>query len=937
MLLEREPELARIDTALASWREGLGGVVLVEGPPGIGKTRLLAAASERAATDGVLRLSARGGELERDFAFGLARQLFEPALLELHGDARAEVLAGAAALASPVVGFGDDAALTGDRRFAVTHGLYWLCANLAARTPLVLEVDDVQWADEPSVRWLAYLTRRLSDLPVIVLLTARIGDRGPAADGLDAIAGEPVTALVAPRPLSVRAAAEVIAAVTGSPPADSVASAVHERSAGNPFVLRELAAAISHAGLEAGDDDAAADIAGVLPPTVARTVSARLNRLGEHATALARAVAVLGSSDVQLVDAARLAELAERTAADALDELVAAGLLLNGSPLRFAHPLMREAIYDEIPTGRRLYEHRRAAEVLQARLTPERIAVHLLMCEPQGDAESVAVLRQCGERALRRGAPHAAARYLRRALDEGPPEEMRVGVLRELGVAEGRLGDADAIGHLEEAFELARTPLDLTTAASELAIALGAHGRMAEAVAALEHGVDALSDRDRELRLRLEGELGAIGQLALAATPRVSERLRTVAPGLAGDTPGERLVLASFAHLRSNELAPAAELSELASRALSDGLLLTEQTADSAVFYLLMYVFYRAERGDVAEHWLGVALEEARARGSMLGMSIALAVRSQLRWLRGDLENAAADAQTALDAQSESGWGGAQPLAVAVRAECLLEQGETARALALYSESGLDGVLPELQMFRWAQATRGRVRLAAGHYEQGIADLLDCRRQDMGRRADIALAWRTDVALALAVKEPERATQLAAEHVALARAGGDERAIGMGLRTRALLSPGDEAQALLAEAVAVLEGSAAHLEHARALVDLGGVVRRNGQRGDAREHLRAGYELARQCGSALLAERARTELAASGVRMRRAALTGRDALTPSERRVAEMAAKGMSNPEIAQALFVTRKTVEMHLGHVYRKLEVNGREELPVHLEPVPA
>jgi len=937
MLLERERELARIDETLAPWRAGAGGVVLVQGPAGIGKTRLLAAAAERADGDDVLRLTARGGELERDFAFGVARQLFEPVLLELGAGVRAEMLTGAAAHAGPVVGFGDDAGVTGDRRFAVTHGLYWLCANLAARGPLVLEVDDVHWADEPSVRWLAYLTRRLADLPVITLLTARMDDRGPAAEGLDAIAAEPVTRVIEPRPLSVRAAASVIESVTGSAPAQDITTVVHERSAGNPFVLYELAVAMLHSGVAASDPGSARRIAGVLPESVARTVTARLQRLAPPAIALARAIAVLGS-DVQLVDAARLAELTGRAAADALDELVAAGLVLAGTPLRFAHPLTREAIYEEIPTGKRLYEHRRAAEVLQARLAPERIAVHLLMCEPQGDPESVAVLRQCAQRAMRHGAPQAAARYLRRALEEQPPPELRCAVLREAGIAEARLGSGEAVTHLEEAFTLAGTPTEVASAASELAVAYGALARLPEAVAALERGIDALSERDRELRLRLEGELGAIGQLALAATPRVAERLRSVAPGLTGATAGERLVLASFAHLRSNELAPADELFDLASRALSDGLLLNEQTADSPIFYQLMYVFYRAERFDVAEHWLGVALDEARTRGSVLGMSIALTVRSQLRWLRGELADAASDAQTALDAQIENGWGAAMPLAIAVRADCLLEDGDVDRALELFATPGMDGVLPELQMFRWAQATRGRVRLAAGRQEEGIADLLDCQRQGMGRRATLALAWRTDVALALAAAgDSERARELAEEHVALAREGDETRALGVGLRVLGLLSDGDEAQALLTQAVALLEGSSARLEYARALVDLGGVVRRAGQRGDAREHLRAGYELARGCGSTVLADRAATELAASGVRLRRAALSGRDALTPSERRVAEMAAKGMSNPEIAQALFVTRKTVEMHLGRVYRKLDVHGREELPVHLDAVPA
>ncbi len=439
MLLERAPELAQLDVTLGAMRDGIGGAVLIQGPAGIGKTRLLSVAAERAAEGGALRLSARGGELERDFAFGVARQLLEPALLERSQGQRAALLTGAAALAAPLLGVGaaPAAPLREDRLFAVTHGLYWLCANLAATQPLVIEVDDAQWADEPSLSWLLYLARRLSDLPILLLGAARTEDAAAMSPPLAALAAEPATTVIAPRPLSVDATAAVIADVTGVQPEPEAAAAVHERSAGIPFVVHELAVAIAQSGVSPDAPGAAERIAHVLPENVARSVIHRLSRRSEDAIALARAVAVLGTG-VQLVDAARLAELGERTAADALDELIAAGLLARDAPLRFAHPLTREAIYEEMPVGQRLLEHRRAARVLQARIEPERIAAHLLECEPGGDPESVALLRQCAERALGRGAPQAAVRYLQRALEEAPDAEVRGQLLCELGAAEAR-------------------------------------------------------------------------------------------------------------------------------------------------------------------------------------------------------------------------------------------------------------------------------------------------------------------------------------------------------------------------------------------------------------------------------------------------------------------------------------------------------------------
>src|SRR3984957_13899661 len=168
LLLERESELAALDSALVA----MGGLVLVRGAPGIGKSRLVAEAGERASRTGRSVLRGRGGELERDFAFGVVRQLFGLALSELSAADRSAALAGAAALAGPAVGLDEDrgGVASGDRLFAVMHGLYWLCANLASRRPLLLAVDDAQWADEQSLRWLAYLARRLADVPVLVVL-----------------------------------------------------------------------------------------------------------------------------------------------------------------------------------------------------------------------------------------------------------------------------------------------------------------------------------------------------------------------------------------------------------------------------------------------------------------------------------------------------------------------------------------------------------------------------------------------------------------------------------------------------------------------------------------------------------------------------------------------------------------------------------------------
>jgi DNA-binding CsgD family transcriptional regulator len=191
-------------------------------------------------------------------------------------------------------------------------------------------------------------------------------------------------------------------------------------------------------------------------------------------------------------------------------------------------------------------------------------------------------------------------------------------------------------------------------------------------------------------------------------------------------------------------------------------------------------------------------------------------------------------------------------------------------------------------------------------------------------------AWRSLAALEHhALGETQEAVALAQEEVELARAWGAPRTLGRALRILGLVRGGDDGIALIREAVAVLEPSPARLEHAYALADLGAALRRGNRRAEAREHLRQALELAQRSGAILLAEAAHEELIATGARPRRIIQSGADALTPSERRIAAMAAEGLSNREIAQALFVTLRTVEMHLSNAFRKLDISSRTQLP--------
>jgi len=263
-------------------------------------------------------------------------------------------------------------------------------------------------------------------------------------------------------------------------------------------------------------------------------------------------------------------------------------------------------------------------------------------------------------------------------------------------------------------------------------------------------------------------------------------------------------------------------------------------------------------------------------------------------------------------------------------ANVLLDRGELQEARRL-----LDTVPVGEQRHAGAQLAivqvRGRVQLEAGAPDAALEEfrMVGAAMDALGIRNPAGLPWRSQAALALSrLGRPEEATELAREELRLARQWGAPRPIGIALRALGQAQGGRRGEAQLRHAVAVLESSGAQLEYARALIDLGGMLRRANRRGDAREPLLRGLELAHRAGAAGLVKHAQDELAAAGARPRTLALTGVEALTPSERRVARMAAEGMANKEIAQALFVTVKAVEVHLSSVYRKLQIKSRTQL---------
>jgi DNA-binding CsgD family transcriptional regulator len=927
-LLEREEEIEQFRVALAEIDSGSGGAISIPAGAGLGKTRLLREFRRSAGEAGLNVLSARATELERDFPFAMVRQLFESQLADLRPEQHSEIFEGAHA-ARGALGLRASAEGTDDP-FAVLHGLYWVTAALAEQSPLLLAIDDMHWADSGSLDYVNFLLPRLEELPVLLVITLRPDEPG-SPPSLNMVLADPAIRRLSLAPLGPEATNELLADELKQPPDPAFGVACHEVSGGNPFMLSELARSL----LAQEIDPTAARVDAVLdqaPEQISRMVLSRIARLPAEAIQVARSLAVLGDgSDLSLLAAmdGNDPEMTQRLA----DQLRASAIFDTGSPPRFAHPLVRNAIYADMALGERSRAHAHAAAILRKReADPEKVASQLLATEAAGNEATVETLLEAGERALGAGAPRSSIAYLTRALREPASVEKRSAVLDPLLTASYRAADQAAFAAIEDDVlaEWARNPAIRSRWAINLTMLMTLTGRFEDAASMLREAVDvALADEDLERVYQLQAQLSTLAAL-VPTIPEVivSDRSGQVDP----DSPTGRLAAAM--EVRAAVAGgTAAEVADAAKRALAnDGSIFAEEPELAAAVISVM-ALVAVDEVDAAGRGAERALAIAKGRGATPELVRGRFLNGFVAWGRGDLVTAEADMRQAIDLARLAGILPLVLMYTGPLMEVLIERDELDAAEAQIQAVGMaEGQIPILSLMGMVLMIRAHLRFEKGEFAQMIEDFEPLASEPVTSKMGLGPAASASpfaVRALMALGRSEEARELADGLMPWARHVGNASSIAHVMRAVAASRGGAEAIGIMEEAVALVSRTPRRLEHAHALVDLGEALRREGRRSDARGPLREGFELARRCGAARIAKRANAELEATGETVRRYTPIGVESLTPSERRVADLAASGMSNRQIAQSLFVTVKTVEAHLSAAYSKLDIGSRRQLP--------
>lgn len=913
VLLERDDELAVVGRALREASCGTGRVIVVAGPLGNGKTALLRAIQQHPDAAGFTVVKAAASPAERGFPYGVVRQLLEPLL----GDASKEVWQGAAAFARPVFApepTSNEPAMA-DVGHEVRRGLFALGCNLLKQPYLTL-VDDLQSVDAGSLDVLVSLSRRITHLRAVLVVTVREGHPFADQSAVVWITGRAAHRLQ-PAPLRPAGSAALIRDRLGRECADEFTLACHEATGGNPMLLNSLALAWAVSG-QAPVATAADVVRTMRTPQGRDRLVARMREQSGPEKALLTAMAVLVDTGEPRI-AGMLAGLDETAAAEATRGLRKLGLLAGDE---FAHPSVRDAAKELMTSDERESLRLRAIRLLYDNGMPdEQVANQLLrITVPQGPW-AVQTLRGAADTALRRGSAQTAARYLRRALlDTSVDGADRAKVLIDLAAVEHRFDPPGAVRTMSYTVSLLSEPRDRAAAIIQLAPTV--LGDAPPAVATLLRDVAGslgdpaqLAGTERELALRVEARLRHMGQMNSMELDYALARLAALEPDVPMTTGADRELLAVLLHCATiSARRPSVEVA-----ALAEDLLAHEPASSShvsgAAALVVTSLLATGSPGRVMT-WLDQAFDAAVKRGDAVEQAMISVEQSLVYLLSGRIGEATRVAREVFDlgawewnAVSSSAAVTAGAVALQLRDQKLTEQ---VLASASASAQPVTGCLAAI-----VGLLRGSAAAWRGDLHTAVALVAECGRtlDRSGWRNPVLFPWRTSLALLRQrLGQVDEAMALAEEERLIAQEWGAASGIGRAWRVLGALSGGERGAELTGRAVEVLETSADRMELALAL--------RQWATMSARVDLwQRCLDVAVEIGADKIAENARAALDSGG-----SVYVAR--LTPSERRVALLAAKGSSNPEIAKALTVTSRTVEKHLTNTYRKLGVRGRVEL---------
>jgi DNA-binding CsgD family transcriptional regulator len=919
-LYDREDEQLTIGLAVERIASGVATTVCVQGIAGIGKTSLLSQARALVEANDWWMLHARGDELEQGFGFGTVHQLVEHVLPTTGQDDRSDLFEGPAAFLLPLTNPAGSGEWTAPDQSSIGHGLRWLLANMAQRKPVAIIVDDAQWCDATSLRCLRYAMRRLEGNRVGLFLATRPPRDDEFAEFLRGL--EPEHRLV-PGPLSRAGIGQMAAAATGAEVDDAELDRWCLVTGGLPLLVGEVL--LHHDLLEEAVDS-------LDRPLI--TMSARRSRLSPEARRFADVASVAGDGSTRwLID--RIANT-ESCSHEVQWELTAAALFLDTDEVRFVHPTIRTSLLEALrpDTARRI--HGEVARLLLSSGGPvEAVAGHLMYATPTRCDASAEALMAAATRARAVGSAEQALRLLRRAMLERPTGDLRDRILGDLAVAAAVAGDPGWPDALEDHLRGLPTSTDRARAHLRVGAALARRGRLDEATRVLVQGLDVAADDEVEpdLRMELLALLAANTRIDVQRRLQLEDRLaRELQRSDIDESPTARSVLALLAYHRAITTGSASEVRSMARTALlhpkvTDDEILAHQSAFSQGILALSFADDAESLDEVLAHGIGAA--ERREDDALFAAMSNL--RGTTRLDQGRVDEALDDllaAVTTLQLQRAVSL----PGAAADLALCRAARDEPVLALAALEVPEIEAVHEQGAPYTHYLSVRGVIRLEQGD-DRGFDDLRTAlARQRVNGSESPAAVPALRLAEALVKTSPAEARQLLSRAATVADQFGSPRVLAGVARVRALLEP-ERAVELLAGAAALLEPTCWGMERMRVRRALGSALVATGALDDARAVLRHLLEEADAGGARAMAEVARSQLWALGVRPRRPALSGPNALTPSEQAVALLAASGLTNREIATRRFVTVKAIEYHLANAYRKLNIINRAGLAVALD----